>query len=127
MIAPFLKEKFGWVESDQCWWCDGGRQSREHLFKECRTWKEQIRKLWKKIGEVSGDAVSRTDRNKTRSGGGSKGFGLWASGGRVRPGNCSVGKMFGDSRFTEAILEFLEENDVGKIKRGVIVRGVAVE
>ena len=27
MIAPFLKEKFGWVESDSCWWCSGGRQS----------------------------------------------------------------------------------------------------
>ena len=26
MIAPFLKEKFGWVESDQCWWCCCGRQ-----------------------------------------------------------------------------------------------------
>ena len=37
MIAPFLKEKFRWVEPDSCWWCSGGRQSREHLFKECRT------------------------------------------------------------------------------------------
>lgn len=27
MIAPFLREKFGWVESDQCWWCSSGRQS----------------------------------------------------------------------------------------------------
>ena len=34
MTAPFLKEKFGWVESDGCWWCGGGR---EHLFKEFRT------------------------------------------------------------------------------------------
>ena len=33
MIAPFLKERFGWVESDLCWWCCIGRQSREHLFK----------------------------------------------------------------------------------------------
>lgn len=23
--------------TDQCWWCEGGRQSREHLFKECPT------------------------------------------------------------------------------------------
>ena len=35
MIAPFLKDKFGWLDSDMCWWCGGGRQSREHLFKEC--------------------------------------------------------------------------------------------
>ena len=49
MIAPFLKEKFGWVEPDSCWWRSGGRQSREHLFKECRTWKEEIRTLWKEV------------------------------------------------------------------------------
>ena len=54
MIAPFLKEKFGWVDSDSCWWCSGGRQSREHLFKECNTWKDEIRTLWKEAGEISG-------------------------------------------------------------------------
>ena len=54
MIAPFLKEKFGWIESDSCWWCSGGRQSREHLLKECKTWKEEIRTLWKEVGEASG-------------------------------------------------------------------------
>ena len=38
MIAPFLQEKFGWVESDLCWWCTKNtRQTREHLFKECST------------------------------------------------------------------------------------------
>ena len=36
MTAPFLRDKYGWVDSDQCWWCSSGRQSREHLFKECR-------------------------------------------------------------------------------------------
>ena len=36
MIAPFLKDKWGWTDSDACWWCDGGRQSRDHLFKECK-------------------------------------------------------------------------------------------
>ena len=121
MIAPFLRNKFGWVESDQCWWCEGGRQSREHLFKECRTWKDQIRKLWKKIGYLSGEAVLRTVRGR------GKGFGLWGSGGRTRPSNCSMSRLFGDARFTEAILEFLEETEVGKIKKGVVVRGVAVE
>ena len=127
MTAPFLKEKFGWVESDQCWWCNGGRQSREHLFKECRTWKDQIRKLWKKIGEASGEAIVRTDKSRSKSRGRSKGFGLGDNGRRIRPGNCSIGRLFGDSRFTEAVLEFLEETDVGKIKSGIVVRGVVVE
>ena len=34
MIAPFLKEKLGWIRSNICWWCESGRQTREHLFKE---------------------------------------------------------------------------------------------
>ena len=127
MIAPFLKEKFGWVESDQCWWCDGGRQSREHLFKECRTWKDQIRKLWKKIGEVSGEAACSSDRSRPGSRRRGKGFGLEDNGGRIRPGNCSIGRLFGDPRFTEAVLEFLEETDVEKIKKGVELRGVIGE
>ena len=125
--VSFLRDKFGWVESDQCWWCEGGRQSREHLFKECRTWKDQIRKLWRNIGEVSGEAVLKTDRSRCKARGRGKGFGLWGSGGKVRPSNCSMSRLFGDARFTEAILEFLEETEVGKIKKGVVVRGVAVE
>ena len=131
MTAPFLRDKFGWVESDQCWWCDGGRQSREHLFKECRTWKDQIRKLWKKVGEASGEASGESTLKKSRgrhkNKGRGKGFGLCESGGKVRPGNCSMSRLFGDARFTEYVLEFLEETDIGKIKKGVHVRGVATE
>ena len=127
MIAPFLRDKFGWVESDQCWWCDRGRQSREHLFKECRTWKDQIKKLWKKIGEVSGEAMLRSDRSRVKERRRGKGFGVWGAEGKIRPGNCSIGRLFGDSRFTEAILEFLEETEVGKIKKGVVVQGVAAK
>ena len=54
MIAPFLKEKFGWVETDTCWRCGTGRQTREHLFKECLTWKEGIRKLMERGGGCNG-------------------------------------------------------------------------
>ena len=125
MITPFLKENFGWVESDQCWWCDGGRQSREHLFKECRTWKVQIKELWKKVGEVSGEAENRTGRDRPRKGG--KGFGLGTYAGKVGPGNCPMGKLFSEPLFTDAVLEFLVKTDVGKIKKGVIVRGEIVE
>ena len=50
MTAPFLKDKFKWIDSDSCWWCGGGMQNRGHLFKECRTWKEEIRLLSKEVG-----------------------------------------------------------------------------
>ena len=63
MIAPFLKEKWGWTDSDRCWWCDGGRQSREH-FKECGAWKDEIKELWEKVGNISGkrDSEKGIDR-----------------------------------------------------------------
>ena len=73
-----------------------------------------IRKLWKKIGDVSGETVLKADRSRAKARGRGKGFGLWDSGGKVRPGNCSMNRLFGDSRFTEAILEFLEETERGK-------------
>ena len=64
---------------------------------------------------------------KTRSRRGGKGFRIGESGGRVRPGNCSMGRLFSEPRFTEAVLEFLEETDVGRVKKGVIVRGEVVD
>ena len=37
---------------DECWWCNcGKRQSRHHIFTECRAWASQIRVLWKRIGK----------------------------------------------------------------------------
>ena len=65
------------------------------------------------------EAVNRTDRTRSRRRG--KGFRLGSSEGRVGPGNCSMGRLFSEPRFTEAVLEFLEETDVGKVKKGVIV------
>ena len=38
MIAPLVRERWRWTESDICWWCGKGRQSREHLPKECAAW-----------------------------------------------------------------------------------------
>ena len=42
IVAPFLKEKWGWTDTDICWWCNRGRQSREHLFKECTAWTKEM-------------------------------------------------------------------------------------
>ena len=109
-----------------CWWCSNGRQSRENLFKECKTWRDEIRLLWKTVGDISGEAECDT-LGKGRGRKGRKGFMSGRSRGRVRPGNCSVGRLFGDPRFTEAVLKFLADTGVGKIKKGVVVRGEAVE
>lgn len=54
MTAPFLRDRWGWVDSDRCWWCEKSRQSRDHLFKECAAWTNETRELWKVAGEASG-------------------------------------------------------------------------
>lgn len=50
VIAASLKGKRKWI-SDKCWWCNRGRQPREHL---------QIHTLWGKVGGVSGDVGGST-------------------------------------------------------------------
>ena len=54
-IGPCLKDKIHKTVDDKCWWCGGGRrQTRHHLFTECRAWRPQIAKLWKDIGKACG-------------------------------------------------------------------------
>ena len=106
-----------------CLLCSGGRQSREHLFKECRTWKEEIRKLWKEVGEISGEGRKGPDRTFFRRR--RKGFGFVSHRFRVGPGNCTVRELLCEPLYMDAVLRFLESTGVGKIKKGVTVRGEA--
>ena len=52
-IGSFLHDRMTGpqrLESDGCWWCNcGRRQSRHHLFTECRAWAPQIRELWRRF------------------------------------------------------------------------------
>ena len=54
-IGPYLEDNIRKTDDDRCWWCGGGkRQTRHHLFTECRAWMPQIRRLWKGIGKAHG-------------------------------------------------------------------------
>ncbi|TGZ78694.1 RnaseH-domain-containing protein [Ascodesmis nigricans] len=60
VTAVYLKS-IGKRDSDECWWCDGPRQTRDHLFKECRTWRREQEGLWntlKKEGFMKTHALS---------------------------------------------------------------------
>lgn len=124
MTAPFLKEKFRWIDSDTCWWCSGGRQTREHLIKECSAWKEEIIKLWKEVGEATTEQDSWRKKSRYK---GRKGFGVWiGTKGNQRsrgPGNTSVGTLLADERCIPAVLSFLTNTKCGQVKEGIIVRG----
>ena len=80
--------------------------------------------MWKRVGEISntsGDAEDRMSKGKGKRR--KKGFGFYSQEYRVRPGNCTVGRLMSDSRFSEAVLSFLESTQVGSVKKGVIIRG----
>jgi hypothetical protein len=82
--GPYLAE-VGQAADDKCWWCSGPSQTREHLFKHCRRWKDQQATMWRAIGKATG-------RKRT---------------------NTSMTQLFGDERCTAAILEFLGTTEVG--------------
>ena len=107
-----------------CWWCSKRKQTREHLFKECLTWKEEIRKLWREVGEATTEQGSWKKRSMYK---GKKGFGIGVRIGGVqgirRPGNTSVGMLLADERCIPAVLSFLANTRCGQVKEGIIVRG----
>ena len=120
MIAPFLRDRWGWTDTDRCWWCERGRQSRDHLFKECRTWEREIKELWGKVGKISGKRESKEEIDrpfKSR-----KGFDFHVRQARASPSNTSVRELLSNNRYTEAVLEFLGKTRVGEVKDGVIFK-----
>ena len=115
MIVPFLKERWGWTDSDRCRWCEKGKQSREHLFKECTAWTAEIRRLWTAVGEASRGRERIDEPFKSR-----KGFGYRVRQARARPSNTSIRDLLSDDRYTEAVLEFLETTRVGEVRAGAL-------
>ena len=115
MISPFLKERLGWTDSDRCWWCEKGRQSREHLFKECTAWTKEIRRLGTAVGEASKGRDVAENSFKSR-----KGFGFQVRQARARPRNTSERDLLSDDRYTEGVLGFIGATRVGEVKEGII-------
>ena len=114
MTAPFLKDRWGWMDSDRCLWCEKGRQSRELLFKECAAWTGETRKLWTEVGKAR---ETTDDPFQSR-----KGLGYRIRQARARPSNTSIRDLLSDGRYTEAVLEFLETTKVGEVKAGIMCK-----
>ena len=117
MIAPFLKNRWGWTDSDACWWCDGGKQSRDHLFKECKRWRKEIEELWKEVGRISGRREEGDGPFRSR-----RGFGFHVRQARARPSNTTVRELLSNNRYTEAVVRFIGATRVGEVRDGVICR-----
>ena len=107
MIAPFVKEKWGWTDRDTCRWYDKGRQSREHLFKECTLGKRKYENFGQRLERR---VESRESALKSR-----KGFGFRVRKARARPSNTPIRDLLSDDRYKEAVLVFLGATRVGAI------------
>ncbi|KAF8532784.1 hypothetical protein BDD12DRAFT_950868 [Trichophaea hybrida] len=84
-----MKEKLKKIDSGLCWWCEtGARQTRHHLFTECRAFKPQIRRLWKEVGDLLN----------------------WK-----HPLSRRISYLFKEEKVTEVVLQFLRDTGVGKI------------
>lgn len=113
----FPREKWGSTDSDVCWWCERGRQSREHLFKECIAWREEIRTLWKEAGEGSGSGGAGQSPTGSK-----KGFAYHARRTTAGPGNTTVRDLLSVEKYTGAVLKFLRATKVGEAKAGSLNR-----
>ena len=70
------------LESEKCWWCNRGkRQTRYHLFTECRAWTLQIRALWSSGKGLPLGAPEGAGAAMAMEGGGhGGGFGIFGEG-----------------------------------------------
>ena len=72
------------------------------------------------MGKISG---KRKDAGEERDGGPYKsrrGFGFHVRQARARPSNTTVRELLSNSRYTNAVLDFLGKTRVGEVKEGVI-------
>ena len=69
------------------------------------------------VGGVSGRREGGDGPFKSR-----KGFGFHVRQARARPSNTTVRELLSNSRYTEAVLDFLGKTRVGEVKEGVICR-----
>ena len=122
MMAPFRKEKWGWIESDQFRWCHRGRQSRERLFDECKRRKGVINRLWEEVGNILGEGGLGDERDADRIDtlGSRRGFGYNVREAEATPSNTAVRAPSRNKAHTEAVFSFLRETDAGNVKAGVL-------
>jgi hypothetical protein len=76
-------------ESQECWWCQYKRQTRDHLFKWCKKWKRQQDTLW--------------DELKAKC--------KWKEGRTKVP----MSQVFDTEEAVQPILDFLRGTDVGRV------------
>jgi len=81
----------------KCWWCGHEYQTRDHLFKCCKRWKREQKRLWVdgKEGEDGYEGIEKVMKKPKIS--------------------LPVSLVFAEEKCTQALLDFLYHTDVGRI------------
>ena len=99
-MAQYLR----WIgkRSDmKCWWCGHEYQTRDHLFKWCKRWKQEQKRLWvdRQEGEDGYEGVEKVLKKLKIS--------------------LPMSLVFAKAKYTQAALDFLSCTDVGRISEVV--------
>ena len=73
--------------------------------------------MWSAVGKASGRRQEGDGPFRSR-----RGFGFHVRQARARPSNTTVRELLSNSRYTEAVLDFLGKTRVGEVKEGVICK-----
>jgi ribonuclease HI len=92
LIGTYLK-RIGKSADDKCWWCGRkARQTREHLFKDCRRWRRQQAAMWGGLGKEKDEDGNLDGLHK----------------------NASIPTLFAHPKAAGYIMDFLRTTEVGR-------------
>jgi hypothetical protein len=100
LLGKYLR-RIGKRRDMKCWWCGHEYQMRDHLFKWCKRWKREQKRLWddRQEGEDGYESVTKLMKKPKIS--------------------LPMSLVFGEEKCTRAMLDFLNCTDVGRINRVV--------
>lgn len=85
------------------------RQSREHIFKECKGWEMEVRALWDRVGKgAKTEEVGPSTAGKAS---------VMIS---KNPELAQTQDLLGNEKFTDAVLAFLKDTKVEMVKEGIL-------
>ena len=96
LMGKYL-QRIGKRRDMKCWWCGHEYQTRDHLFKWCKRWKPEQKRLWVdgQEGEDGYEGVEKVMKKPKIS--------------------LPMSLVFAEEKCTRALLDFLCHTDVGRI------------
>jgi len=100
LLGKYLR-RIGKRRDMKCWWCGHEYQTRDHLFKWCKRWKQEQKRLWVtgRRGDDGYDGVEKVMKKPKIS--------------------LPMSLVFAEEKCSRALLDFVGHTDVGRIS-GVV-------